>query len=246
MRRLVPGLSTLAALGALTALVPGCSPHPPSDASRASVIYDKAPDFKVELLSGETFHLADHLGKDVIVLDFWTTFCQPCIGSLRGLNEMYKKHKGEGLVVIAVSMDQPETAGNITPFVQSHGLTLPVAYDSTSRIADLYNKKSTAPFQVLIGRDGRILKQREAYQPGDDPAVERDIEMALSQKLASASSKAPMLGRVHPSHGRVLFSPPAFWVGSGPRARPRHAGQRRRPRCAVADHRDQHPQLPHR
>lgn len=174
--------SALLALPGLAALVAGCSPQPPSDASRASVAYDKAPEFAVELLGGENFRLSDHLGKEVIVLDFWTTFCQPCIGSLTHLSEVYKKHKDKGLVVLAVAMDPPDTAGNVTPFVRSHNLAMPIVHDASSRITDLYNKKSTAPFQVLIGRDGRILKQREAYQPGDDAAIERDIVAALEQK----------------------------------------------------------------
>jgi len=174
-------LARLLLAASLAAATSSCAPQQPSDASRATVAVEKAPDFTIDLLSGETFKLGDHLGKDVVVIDFWTTFCQPCVGSLAHLNELYKKNKDKGLVVITVSMDPPDTAGNVAPFVRSHGLVMPVAHDVSSRITDLYNKKSTAPFQVLIGRDGRILKQRESYQPGDDASIERDIVAALGK-----------------------------------------------------------------
>lgn len=169
-------------LAAGLALSSASCTEPPSDASRASVAVDKAPEFSIDLLTGEQFRLGDHLGKDVIVVDFWTTFCQPCVGSLVHLNEVYKKYKDQGLVVLIVSMDPPDTAGSVTPFVRSHNLVMPAAHDINSNITNLYNKKSTAPFQVLIGRDGRILKQRESYQPGDDASIDHDIEVALKAK----------------------------------------------------------------
>lgn len=156
--------------------------QPANDPSQVAASVEKAPEFSINLLSGESFRLGDHLGKEVIVLDFWTTFCQPCVGSLAHLNEVYKKRKDQGLVVLAISMDPPDTAGSVAPFVRSHNLEMPAAHDIDSNVTNLYNKKSTAPFQVLIGRDGRIIKQRESYQPGDDASIDHDIETALAAK----------------------------------------------------------------
>ncbi len=142
----------------------------------------KAPDFSIQTTSGKSFRLADHLGKDVVVVDFWTTFCQPCVGSLMHLEEVYKKRKADGFVVIGVSMDPPETAGQVVPFVKSHDITFPMAHDADSRVTELYNKKSSAPYSVLIARDGTILKIREAFQAGDEPSIDADIDAALSVK----------------------------------------------------------------
>lgn len=142
----------------------------------------RAPDFQVALLDGGTFRLSEHTGKHVVVLDFWTTFCQPCIGALHHLETIYEGHKGEGLVVLGVSMDPPDTASAVGPFVRSHNLTFPVAHDVQSRITDLYNKKSAMPFSVIIARDGQIMKVRESFQPGDEAGMEQDVKTALSIK----------------------------------------------------------------
>lgn len=175
--RVARRLITAAAVGALA--LTACGPQREAgDASGAAA--SKAPDFSVDLVTGDTFRLSDHLGKDVIVIDFWTTFCQPCVGALQHLEHIYEAKKGKGLVVLAVAMDPPDTAGQVVPFVKSHKLTFPVAHDLQSRVTDLYNKKSLAPYQVLIGRDGRIVKQRESYQPGDEKGMEADIDLALS------------------------------------------------------------------
>lgn len=165
-------------LAAGLTLIGACA-STPNDSARTPSGGATAPDFTVDQVDGTTFRLSDHFGKDVVVLDFWTTFCQPCIGSLNHLDETYKKKKADGLVVLAVSMDPPETAAQVVPSVRSHGWSFPVAHDAQSKVTDLYNKKSTMPFQVLIGRDGRILKQRESYEPGDEVAVEADINEAL-------------------------------------------------------------------
>ena len=151
-----------------------------NDASSAAGA--KAPDFAVDLLDGSTFRLSDHFGKHVIVIDFWTTFCQPCLPALHHLEEIYKKYEKQGLIVLGVSMDPSDTAGNVPSFVRSRGLTFPVAHDLQSRVTDLYNKKSSAPFQVIISRQGTIVKQRETYQPGDEVGMEEDIKAALAQQ----------------------------------------------------------------
>lgn len=142
----------------------------------------KASDFTVQTTDGKSFHLGDHLGKSVVVVDFWTTFCQPCVGSLMHLEEVYKKRQKDGFVVIGISMDPPETAGQVGPFIRSHGLTFPMAHDADSRVTELYNKKSSAPYSVLIARDGTIIKIRESYQPGDEAGIDADIDAALSVK----------------------------------------------------------------
>lgn len=162
--------------------VAACATTDGSSTGTVASTAQQAPDFQVNLLEGGQFRLSEHLGKDVIVIDFWTTFCQPCIGALHHLEAIYEKKKGQGLVVLGVSMDPPDTASAVGPFIRSHNLTFPVAHDVQSRVTDLYNKKSTMPYSVIIARDGRIMKIRESFQPGDEAAMEKDIDLALATK----------------------------------------------------------------
>ncbi|MCC6648449.1 MAG: TlpA family protein disulfide reductase [Polyangiaceae bacterium] len=171
--------AALLATAALLALA-ACGPSGQQAASPIKAAGATAPDFTVDLLGGETFRLADHKGE-VVVVDFWTTFCQPCVGSLLHLQKAYEARRAKGLVVLGVSMDPPETAATVVPFVRSHGLTFPVAHDQQSRVTDLFNKKSSAPYSVLIGRDGKILKIRESFQPGDEAGIDADLDAALGR-----------------------------------------------------------------
>ena len=176
-RGLVLGLSLAAfACGTTSAQAPG------TDAARAKASATKAPDFNIDTISGDAFRLSDHLGKEVIVIDFWATWCQPCVAVLQHLERVYEKDKGLGLVVIAVAIDDAATAGEVPRFARAHNMNFAVAHDAQSRVTDLYNKKSIAPYQVLIGRDGRIIKERDSYEPGDEVGMEQDINEALAAK----------------------------------------------------------------
>ncbi|MBI5532756.1 MAG: TlpA family protein disulfide reductase [Deltaproteobacteria bacterium] len=170
-------LAALASI-ALAAAACGSATTPQANAPSNAAM---APDFSVDLMSGENFRLADHLGKDVVLIDFWTTFCVPCVAVLTHLEEIQNKYKDKGLVVLGVAMDPPETAGQIGPFMRSHGLHFAVAHDINSQVTNLYNKKTAAPYQVLIGRNGQIIKRRETYQPGDEVGMEADVVAALAQ-----------------------------------------------------------------
>jgi peroxiredoxin len=143
-----------------------------------------APDFTGRDLQGKTFRLSDHLGKDVILLDFWSTYCEPCKAEFPHLQTMYEQARAHGLLVVAVAMDGPETAADIPAFVKRMDINFPVVLDDDSRIASLYNPKKSMPLSVLISKTGRISVVREGYNPGDEKLVQADVTKELDQAAA--------------------------------------------------------------
>lgn len=142
----------------------------------------KPPDFELSTIDGKTVRLSDHLGKDVILIDFWATFCDPCLAAMPHLDEVYKKHKSEGFVVLGISIDGPDSLRDVKATVAKLGVSFPILLDTETRVVGLYNPKTSAPFSVLIGRDGTILAKKEGYTTGDATAVDRDVEAALKKK----------------------------------------------------------------
>jgi peroxiredoxin len=140
-----------------------------------------APDFTGRDVVGKTFRLSDHVGKDVVLLDFWSTFCEPCKAEFPHLRAMYDAQKAKGLLVVAVAMDGPETVADVPSFVRRFEIDFPVVTDEDSRIASLYNPKKSMPLSVLIDRTGRIVTVREGYTPGDEKLVAADVQKALDQ-----------------------------------------------------------------
>jgi len=137
------------------------------------------PDFELATLDGRSERLSDHLGKDVVLIDFWATFCEPCLAGMPHLDALYRAHQKEGLVVLGVAIDGPDSVAQVRTAVSKLGVSFPILLDQETRVVALYNPKTSAPYSVLIGRDGRILKKQEGYTTGDATAVDRDVLAAL-------------------------------------------------------------------
>ena len=136
-----------------------------------------ATNFTVRDLNGKHVRLSD-FHKNVLLMSFWATWCKPCIVELRHLEKLYQKYKAKGFVVLAVSMDGPETQAGVKPIVQTNRLTFPVVVDRETRIVKLYNPKHAAPFSLLF-KKGKLLRTREGFQVSDLPAIEREIQGLL-------------------------------------------------------------------
>jgi peroxiredoxin len=143
---------------------------------------NRPPDFELPTLTGETVRLSDHLGKDVVLIDFWATFCDPCMAAMPHLDSLYRKHKDQGFVVLGVSIDGPESAAQVKATVNKLGVSFPILLDQETRVVALYNPKTSAPFSVLIGRDGSIITKKEGYTTGDSSVVDRDVGAAVAKK----------------------------------------------------------------
>ncbi len=132
-----------------------------------------ATNFTVRDINGKYLHLSDYRNKTVL-MSFWATWCKPCLVELRHLEKIYRKYKNKGFVVLAVSLDGPETRAKVKPMIKHYKLTFPVAIDESSHIVRLYNPKKAAPFSVII-KKGKIIKKREGFQLSDLPSIEKEI-----------------------------------------------------------------------
>ncbi len=174
-------LPCLGACGCSTSSAPGTAPTGDGTSSAGTL----APDFTGRDVVGKTFRLSDHLGKDVVLLDFWSTFCEPCKAEFPHLRAMFDGQRAKGLLVVGIAMDGPETVADVPSFVKRFDLDFPVVTDEDSRIASLYNPKKSMPLSVLIDRAGRVVTVREGYTPGDEKLVEADVQKALDQPGAA-------------------------------------------------------------
>lgn len=137
------------------------------------------PDFELVDLDGSPVRLSDYLGKNVVYLDFWASWCAPCQLEMPQLETLYQRYKGQGLVVLGVAMDDPTTVTQVAPAAHRTGVTFPILLDSQSRAVALYNQGKSAPFGVLIDRQGKIVSQRGGYAPGDERVLEAEIQKSF-------------------------------------------------------------------
>jgi peroxiredoxin len=173
----VASVLAMGACGGAAGTAPTPSPGSASAVGSGAV----APDFTARDLDGQTFRLADHLGKEVVLLDFWSTYCEPCKAEFPHLRAMYEAQKARGLLVVGVAMDGPESIADVPAFAKRHRVDFPIVLDDDSRIASLYDPKKSMPLTVLIGHDGRMAVVREGYNPGDEKLLAADVAKALDE-----------------------------------------------------------------
>lgn len=138
--------------------------------------------FEAATISGDDFSLGDHLGKDVVLMSFWATWCEPCKAEMPTLQALHEKHDAKGLKVISISLDGPDTMSGVGPYIRSNGYTFDVVIDEDTSIAGAYNPKATAPYTVIIDKKGKIHKTIQGFQASEAPELVKEIEHLLAAK----------------------------------------------------------------
>ncbi len=114
-----------------------------------------APDFSLNKLDGTTLNLSSLKGK-VILVNFWATWCGPCLAEMPSLNALYAKFKRSDVEVIAISID--EKKDTITSFLKKFSFDFPIVHDPELNIANSY-KVFAYPTTFLIDKNGILQKK---------------------------------------------------------------------------------------
>lgn len=148
------------------------------DAQRVSAT---ATDFFARDLEGNTVRLSTYLGKKVILLNFWATWCEPCVAEFPHLRKLYEANREKGLLILGIAMDGPETVASVPAFAKRNQINFPMLLDEDSHVAAIYNPKKSAPLSVLIDRQGRIAAIRDGYNPGDEEYLAQEVAKVLDR-----------------------------------------------------------------
>lgn len=123
------------------------------------------PDFTIDSLTGDRVRLSDYGGK-VIVISFWATWCVPCLQELAFLQEYFTELEEQGLVVLAVTTDGPETQSQVRAVVRRGRWTMPVLLDQDGSLAALINPRNATPYTMFVDRSGHLAFEHEGYTAG--------------------------------------------------------------------------------
>ena len=133
-------------------------------------------------LNNKEFKLDNYIGKKVVMLNFWATWCSPCKKELPVLDKLYNDYKDEGFVVLSVSLDDSSEFSDVKSFISSNKLTLPVLLDPNSECSDYYNPSKDAPYSILFDKSGKIIKKYLGFHSGDEEEIENLIKSLLKKE----------------------------------------------------------------
>lgn len=141
----------------------------------------EAPDFALKTLDGKEVKLSGLKGK-VVLLDFWATWCPPCIKSLPHIHELSKNadHAKKGLVVLAVNaQEKPATIKTFLASKKMADLTVPL--DADGKTMGDY-KVQGIPTTIVVGKDGKVAEVFVGIGPDSSAKLDAAIEKALAAK----------------------------------------------------------------
>jgi len=115
-----------------------------------------APDFELPRLSGGAPIALSALRGEVVLVNFWATWCKPCEDEMPAMQRLYGALHGEGFQLLAVSVD--DEPGVVVEFNNRLALTFPILMDTDKRVAQVY-QTYRFPESFLVGRDGRVVER---------------------------------------------------------------------------------------
>lgn len=136
---------------------------------------DRAPGFSLVNDQGIGVSLDDYEGK-VVLLNFWATWCPPCIQEMPSLNATYERFREDGLVVLGISVD--EDADEYSDFLRTAGVTFPTVRDPERTVSTRYGTMKY-PESYLISRDRRVLRKYVGPEDWSRPEIANYLRSVL-------------------------------------------------------------------
>ena len=152
---------------ALTAPLATAADDAATPAAKAPAATDPVQVLDLESLKGK-----------VVYLDFWASWCGPCLKSFPWLTRLQDRHGAEGLVVIGVNLDRDRKAADA--FLKQHPTSFRVVYDPEGKLAKAWDIE-VMPSSFLLDRDGKTRNDHQGFRDGDASRIEAEIAALLKE-----------------------------------------------------------------
>jgi len=156
--------------------------------SSTKEVSGKMPDFTLKSLKGDNVRLEELRGQ-VLMVNFWATWCGPCRQEMPILEELYQRYSKAGFTILGINIENannPEKKKAIDRFAKSKNLSFPVLYDSEKVVVnvleDKYLKKNMGmPTTLFIDRSGNARYVHEGYKSGDEASYRKTIKKLIRE-----------------------------------------------------------------
>jgi len=150
-------------------------------ARQTKQVANQAPNFKLEGQQKQ-IELKKYRGQ-IVYLDFWASWCQPCRKSFTWMNKMQSLYGAEGFKVVAVNLD--ESRAKADKFLQQIPANFDVAFDPQGNTAEAYQVKAM-PSSYIINKQGKVIHANLGFRGNDEDMLEKKIRTLIRQSTVAS------------------------------------------------------------
>ncbi len=136
-------------------------------------------DFTLNDLTNAAYSFSELKGEKLTLIDFWTTWCRPCMRAIPELNKFHETYQHRGVNVIGINCDGPRSVSKVLPLSRSLKIKYTVLLDINAEVMKSLHL-SAFPTLVFVNPEGKIIWIHEGFISGDEELIKRQIEKHLS------------------------------------------------------------------
>ena len=157
------------------------SPKPEDSGKSAETQSQSGFSINLEKVDGGTFSFEEIRGKKHLVAAFWATWCEPCKQELKKLAEMYPDFSAS-VEFVGISTDTEEMIDKVNEFAAEAALPFPILVDpSGNTVSSIIPGGDSVPYMIIVDKNGVVVSRHSGYNPGDEIALRKELEVLLSR-----------------------------------------------------------------
>jgi thiol-disulfide isomerase/thioredoxin len=138
----------------------------------------KAPNLAITTIEGKPLELHEVTGENrVVVLNFWATWCRPCVQEMPDLEKVHRAYRKKGVTFVGIAAQ--DTVWKVREFLAQHPVSYSIAVDDQNDITDVFGGVKTLPTTVFLDNDNNIVKYHKGYM--DQKELEESLEKLLAK-----------------------------------------------------------------
>ncbi|MFT5506696.1 MAG: peroxiredoxin [Gammaproteobacteria bacterium] len=145
--------------------------------AQSADISGPAPDFTLKAMKGGNVKLSE-LAGNVVLINFWASWCGPCREEMPLLNDLHNKYKPLGFTVLGVNVE--EQSDPAIDFINDTPVDFPIIFDKKNQVSQLY-KVVAMPTTVVVDRDGNMRFLHQGYKSGDEVSYRKMVKRLIRE-----------------------------------------------------------------
>jgi len=137
-------------------------------------------EFSLKGVDAKNYTYAELKGEKLTIIDFWASWCKPCMKAIPKIDNIYQHNKDKGVNVIGINCDGPRSVSKVAPLVSSLGISYTVLTDiNTDVMKDL--EVASLPTLLIVDANNKVVYRHEGFSDGDELEIQKKIDFYLKK-----------------------------------------------------------------